>query len=62
VAIWKNSGNDLELSWYNASGVYQSSPIIIDEATGYITLNVPTSSSGLISGQIYSNSGVLTIV
>jgi hypothetical protein len=58
----KNSVNDLELGWYNSSGVYQSSPLIIDEVTGYITLNVPTSSSGLISGQIYSNSGVLTIV
>lgn len=60
--IGKNSANDLEFSWYNASGVYQESPIILDETTGYIKLaGLPTSSAGLDAGTIYSDSGTLKV-
>jgi hypothetical protein len=60
--VGRNSVGDLEFRWYNDSGVYQASPIIIDSATGYVKLaGYPTDSSGLASGTIWSNSGVLTL-
>lgn len=59
--LGKSTGSDFRLARYNTSGVYQSDVIIIDDTTGYITLNVPTSASGLTTGQIWSNSGVLTL-
>lgn len=53
--------NNFEIQWFSG-GVYQNSPVIIDHATGYVSfLNVPTSDSGLTSGTMWSNAGVLTL-
>ena len=59
--IGKTVANNLETQWFSG-GVYQSSPMIFDHATGYLMLfGLPTSASGLASGTVWSNSGVLTI-
>lgn len=60
--VGKNISNDLETQWFSG-GIYQNSPILIEHTTGYIRLlNIPTSASGLSTGGVWSNSGVLTLV
>ncbi len=60
--IGKTIANDLEVHWFSG-GVYQLSPMIFDAATGYLLLpNLPTSSSGLASGTIWSDSGTLKVI
>lgn len=59
--LGKGTGSDFRLARYNSSGVYQSDVFIVDDATGRITLNVPTSASGLSTGQIYSDSLTLKL-
>lgn len=60
--IGKTVANDLEFHWFSG-GVYQNSPMIFDSATGYLMLpTLPTSASGLASGTVWRNSGVLTVV
>lgn len=59
--LGKSTGSDFRLARYNSSGVYQSDVFIIDDATGRITLNVPTSSSGLSTNQMYSDSGTVKL-
>jgi hypothetical protein len=59
--VGKTIANNLETQWFQ-SGVYQNTPFLIEAATGYVLLlNVPTSSSGLNTGTVWSNSGVLTL-
>jgi hypothetical protein len=61
-AIGKSAASDFGLAWYDSYGIYQRNIFSVDEGTGRIKFfNLPTSSSGLETGEMYSDSGTLKI-
>ena len=62
-----NSGSNFSIDRYNDTGVYQDSPIQINRSSGQvyfpmsIKISLPTSCTGLSSGSLYNNSGVVNV-